>query len=253
MIDSPSLDDWVHDIRRFWRTRRTQDSDQMESQLEEFLSEKLRGLALDDQLLLLQRLRERFKTPPSSGSHGEESEKYDLAGILALLLGQRVATSELSSRDAFRQLTEALNTIFDRLNELVRSMTFGFCEDRPELETIRMRIASDLQSEGQHQSLEAYLDQIKEAFLLTRQAFQMSVRTFVEAKIAHEMDPERMAAEADKGFKPGFMRKAELFEIYRWRFEQFKQWFESPKFEEEFSHEFEQAYQKLYSKQVISH
>jgi hypothetical protein len=63
-----------------------------------------------------------------------------------------------------------------------------------------------------------------------------------------ELDPERIDAEAGKGFKFGALRKADLFDLYREKFVSCKAWVDSGRFGEEFLREFEKTCEKSYKR-----
>lgn len=56
-----------------------------------------------------------------------------------------------------------------------------------------------------------------------------------------------LEAERGGGLRFGPLRKAELYEIYKEKFSQFKGWFESGSFMEELLREFEKTCQRLYN------
>ena len=95
-------------------------------------------------------------------------------------------------------------------------------------------------------SLQNYLDQIQEAFLVAHKAFQEAAQTKV-GEILKELSPDHFEASEGGWLKFGPFRKAELFEIYKEKFQACKSWFESGRFMEELLREFEKTCQKLYN------
>jgi hypothetical protein len=243
MSGQGSMDELADRIRAHYRA----DGARAETSIESYLEERLQGCSPEEKLALLERLRKIFEPSQprrESSEHEQESEVF--AGLFSLILGQRISSPELGSRDLVQRLARALNNIFDHLNELVSIIRSTFGEEDPALETIRHLIGSDLGSENQSGSLESYIGQIKEAFLIGEQAFKLAAHNEV-GKMLAELDPDHISAEAEKGMRFGFMRKAEFFEAYREKFGQIKKWFESERFLEDFSREFERACQKLHS------
>jgi hypothetical protein len=238
-----SVDELADRIRGYYRA----DGPRAETLIEIYLERRLEGFSTEEKLALIERLRNTFGPSQSgreSSEHGQELEV--LANLFSLILGQRISSPDLGSMDLVQRLARSLNNIFDHLNELVSIIQSTFGEGAPGLETIRHIIGSDLGSENRSGSLESYIGQIKEAFLIGEQAFKLAAHNEV-GKMLAELDPDHISAEAEKGMRFGFMRKAEFFEAYREKFGQIKKWFESERFLEDFSREFERACERLHS------
>jgi hypothetical protein len=243
MSGQVSVDKLASQIRAHYRTN----GPRAETLIETYLEERLEGCSPEKKLALLEELRKTFEPSQSmreSPEHEQESEVF--SALFSLILGQRISSPEIGSKDLVQRLARALNNIFDHLNELVSIIRSTFGEEDPALETIRHLIGSDLGSENQSGSLESYIGQIKESFLIGEQAFKLAAHNEV-GKLLAELDPDHISAEAEKGMRFGFMRKAEFFEAYREKFGQIKKWFESERFLEDFSREFERACQRLNS------
>jgi hypothetical protein len=238
-----SVDELAEQIRACYRA----DGPRAEILIESYLERRLEGFSSEEKLAFIERLRNSFG-PSRSGRENpqEEQESEVFANLFSLILGQRISSPELGSKDLVQRLARSLNNIFDHLNELVSIIQSTFGEGDPGLETIRHIIGSDLGSEDRSGSLESYIGQIKEAFLIGEQAFKSAAHNEV-GKMLAELDPDHISAEAEKGLRFGFMRKAEFFEAYREKFGQIKKWFESDRFLEDFSREFERACERLHS------
>jgi len=152
---------------------------------------------------------------------------------------------DLSSNELLEKLALSLNTIFDTMNEMIRTIDTTLLGKKPELETIRHIIGSQLEAETHSDSLQTYLTRIQKAFLISHKAFQEATQIKL-GEILKELNPERFESEPMGGFKVGPLRKAELFERYKERFQTIKKWFESGRFKEELLREFEKACQRLY-------
>ena len=87
-----------------------------------------------------------------------------------------------------------------------------------------------------------YLDQIKNAFLITERAFKETARSKMR-DVLFELDPDRIIAKGG-GMKFGPLRKAEQFETYREKFYTCKKWFDSGRFMGDFLREFEKNCQQ---------
>jgi hypothetical protein len=245
MNDRISLEELAAEIR----TISAAHSGRAEELIEDRLKVHTRGLPAAESLEVLDALREKFGSLSAGVSRAEHEQPRNtelLSDLFALLLGHRVSKTDLHSPEVIEALARAMNTIFDSLNEVVSTISRTFGDETEELQTIRHLISSDLECEGPSQPLESYLRKIKEAFLTANQAFRIAAQHEV-GKILEELDPDRIASEAGKGFGLGFMRKSDHFDTYRARFEQFRKWLQSGRFLEDLSREFERNCQKLTS------
>ncbi len=173
------------------------------------------------------------------------ADKELLTRVFGLLLGRKVTLDDLTSGELLERLAKSLNTIFNALNELISviNMTFAGGEGTGE-QTIRQFIGFHLEGEDQTQSLEAYLGKINDAFLTTQKASKAAVQTKV-GQILNALDPSKLAAERSGGLKIGPMRKAEDFDILKEKIERIRRWYDSGRFMEEYSREFEKSCQKF--------
>ncbi len=149
---------------------------------------------------------------------------------------------ELDSKEVLNGLSQSLNTVFNSLNDLILVIqsTLGRSS---EVETIRSFIVSHL---GEGKQLEAYLNQIKEAFLVAHRAFEEATRVKFQQAL-EELDPNAIEASSEGGLKIGPLRRAEHFDIYKARFQRVSRWFNSERFSEELTREFEKICQRIYA------
>jgi len=138
-----------------------------------------------------------------------------------------------------------LNTIFDTLNQIIGVIHVNLLGRKVELETIRQVIGSSLEKEGKPESLQGYLDQIREAFLVAHLAFQQVALNKMKGVLS-ELEPERLEAEEQGGLKFGPFLKADHFDSYKEKFRRVKGWVDSGRFGEELLREFEKNCQKSY-------
>lgn len=228
------------------RTIYQSDPVRAERLMEAYLKEILKDHLPAERIALLESLARQFETPPPSPpAHGVIFESKEFTRLFALLLGERVSAPDLSQSELLEKLALSLNTLFDTLNEIIRVIDTTLLGKKPELETIRHIIGSHLEGEARTDSLHNYLARIQEAFLLSHKAFQEAAQAKF-GEILKELGPERLESEPMGGLKFGPFRKAELFEMYKERFQTFKKWFESGRFKEELLREFEKTCQKLY-------
>jgi hypothetical protein len=214
------------------------------SLIEAHLKERLQTFSPDGRLAFLEKLIAQFDKSALGKSKGSNLEEEVISRLFSLLLGREVSQADLSSTELLEKLALSLNTIFDTLNQLVSVINATLLSERTGEETIRQVIGFHLEGESQLQSLESYIGQIKEAFLITQQAFKNAAHAKV-SEILLELDPDSIAQAGGGGLRFGPLRKAEYFEIYEEKFHAFKKWFESGRFMEEFLREFEKNSQKL--------
>ncbi len=216
------------------------------SLIETFLEQKLKGLPPGERLAVVDRLARRFAV---SGTRTAEQnpglEQKEVSRMFSLLLGKDITVEDIPAGELMEKLSVSLNTVFDTLNRITGVINSTLLGERVELATIRHIIGSGLEREGTPESLQSYLDQIREAFLVAHRAFQQAAN-IKTGRILNELDPDRISAAAGGGFKFGALRKAESFEVYKEKFQACKDWFESGRFMEELLREFEKICQKLY-------
>ena len=239
----PSIAELANQIRTCYRSDHTR----AEVLIEDLLETRLEGFLPAEKLALIEELCHVFQPPPARGpGSAGNADTVALSDFFSLLLGQRIGSTDLGSEDLAQHLASSLNSIFDQLNELVAIIHATFGEETSALATIRHLIGSDLDRKETSGSLASYIGQIKDAFLIANQAARLAASIEV-GKILAELDPERLAGDAEKGLRFGFMRKGELVEAYREKYGQIKKWFEAEHFIEDYAREFERACQRLHS------
>jgi hypothetical protein len=214
--------------------------------VEAYLDEQMAGLDEQARIAALQSVIDRLGNacPPCLS---DETDEEVLSRVCSLLLGRRVSLDDLSSSEFLEKLADSLNTIFNTLNQLISVINMTFTGEGSPEQTIRQVIGFRLEGEGEGRSLEAYLDQISNAFLTAQQSFKEAASTKVK-QVLVALDPEQLASELGKGFKFGPMKKAEMFAIYEERYERIQKWFGSGRFMEDFLREFEKNCQTRFGK-----
>lgn len=240
MTDKISLGQLTQEIRQAYES----DPSKAEALVEAHLRERMRGLSVNERLARLEELAAEFGKPSPDPSGSEGADEEVLSRVFSLLLGRKVSQADLSSSELLERLAECLNTIFDTLNQLVGVISATLMDQAAGEETIRHVIGFCVEGEGQSESVESYLGQIKKTFLVAQEAFKKAAHIKVK-QILFELDPERISETASGGLKFGPLRKAEFFEIYEEKFHTINRWFESGRFTEEFLREFEKSAKKL--------
>lgn len=213
--------------------------------IENYLKEQLGYPPTDQAIKVLEDISYGMRlrcSPPVLKQHPQSEE---LSRLLSLLLGKDFSVSEVSFEEFVSKVTHSLNTVFDYVNQLVSVIRGTLLGEKVELETIRLIIGSQLEGKKPAKSLESYMGQIKEAFVLAHKAFQEAAQAKVAAMLT-ELDPSSIQKTESTSLKFGPLRKAELFEIYKERFSKCRSWFESGRFNEELLREFERICQEHY-------
>ena len=222
------------------------DEDVSADAVEAYLKQQMDGLDSQARIAALQAVVDRLGDTCRPSLSGETDDEV-LTRVCSLLLGRRVSMDDLSSSELLEKLADSLNTIFNTLNQLISVINMTFTGEGSPEQTIRQVIGFRLEGEGEGRSLEAYLDQISNAFLTAQQSFKEAAYAKVKQVLA-VLDPEQVASEAGKGLKFGPMKKAEMFEIYEERFGKIQKWFSSGRFMEDFLREFEKNCQTKFGK-----
>ncbi len=230
-----SMDDLSAGIKKLYAS----DSSRGGILMESYLAEALKEFTPAEKVAALEELCRRFECP------GEAAPPEEFSDLVSLILGDRISAADLSSGEVKEKFASSLNTIFDTLNQIIGVIQTTLLGREADLETIRQVIGSSLEKEGRTESLQSYLDQVREAFLVAHQAFQQAAEGKMKWVLS-EMDPQRMESEAGGGLKFGPFLKADLFESYKEKFMGLEAWVESGRFREELLREFEKNCQKTY-------
>jgi hypothetical protein len=213
--------------------------------LEAYLERELEALPTAERLVVLDELVRQFGHVTLDEKAKPELQSEEFSRLVSLLLGKKISIADLSSAELSRKLAQSLNTVFDTLNQIVAVINATLLGHREEQETIRQIIGLHIGGEAGDNSLQNYLDQVREAFLTAHKAFRQAAGSLMREMLT-ELDPEKMRASADSHLKFGPLRKAELFDLYSEKFRKIKALFESGRLMEEFLREFEKTCQKLY-------
>ncbi len=169
--------------------------------------------------------------------------------IFTMLLGKDQAKTALSPEEMSRQLSAALNTVFDSLNRLIGGINatlLGGADGDGE-ETIRTVIYSSIDKKEGLRALEKHLEQIGDFFAVSLQAFKESARTKIH-EILQELNPDSIAEESEGYLNFGPMRKAKMLDSYREKYNTLQNWQSSGLLLDAFVKEFEKNCQSLYLK-----
>jgi len=216
---------------------------QAEPAIETYLDSSWRTFPAEERINCLEKLIREFSGFALPTAFDSVIEEEVLTRLFSLVLGGRISEFDLSSQELLPRLAESLNTIFNKLNQIVGLINSAFNSKSKGDETIRRVIGGHLEGEDQLKSLESYLGQINRAFLVTQEAFKAAAKRIV-AVILRELDPDMISKSADGGLKFGPLRKAEIFEIYENKYKICQKWFESGRFMTDFLREFEKKCQQ---------
>jgi hypothetical protein len=210
--------------------------DGAEERIEALLKQRLSAQGAPEAEAVMRQVIGHLRKPQQTQA-GVDSQI--MTRMFSLLLGRKVEPDDLSSTALLERLAESLNTIFNALNQLISVINISFSGGAQSGDqTIRQFIGFHLGGEDQTKSLEDYLGQINQAFLMTHEAFKKAAQSKVR-QIMHAIDPAKLATERSSGLKLGPMRKAEDFDNLKTKIERIQKWFDSGRFMEDFLREFE--------------
>ncbi len=239
-----SIQQISEEIRRIYQSN----PENPENAIEMFLEVQLKEISEQERLEKLHKISQCFhKSADVSVIEPEEIEEEVLARVFSLILGEKAEQKDLSSSELLERLARSLNTVFDNLNQLVDVINQNLYGEYREDETIRQVIGSHMTGDEYNKSLEDYLGQIKQSFFVALQGFRKASGITVD-KILKELDPAKLDKEIVSSFKFGPLRKAEYFEIYQEKYEKVKKWYQSERFMEDLSREFEKACEKIFTR-----
>jgi hypothetical protein len=239
MTEQPNLTALASEIRRIHASSGRKAAESIEA----CLKNRLGSLAAEERMDTLEKLVGFFKGSTSGPALPVDDNQEIVARLFSLILGKPVQPADLSSSELLQRLAESLNTIFDTLNRLVGLIQSTFSAQADPEETIRQVIGIHLEGEDRTESLEAYLGQISQAFLLAQEAFKKSGHKLI-GDILDELDPAKLDRSETSSLKFGPLRKAELFDRYTRKLEQCRSWYESGRFMADLQREFEKNCQQ---------
>lgn len=239
-----SIDKLTADIRQIYLSGNGQAVDNIEA----YLDAALRDQPAVEKIKILQNLAGEFGQQATKTPLDDEQSNEVLTQLFSLVLGDKVRPNDLSSEELLERLANSLNTIFDTLNHLVKLINLTLQGNGQSQETIRRVIGHDVDGGADsHQSLETYLGQISNAFLIAHRAFQRTTEKLI-GKVLHELDPSELSKNEKAGLKFGALRKAELFDRYEENFTKCRQWYNSDRFQKDILREFERRAGKMIAK-----
>lgn len=226
------------------------DLSQAEILIENYIEQQLRDSPPSEKMDLVMQLTQQFKSHSPGNETTFNLESKELSRLVSLLLGNEIFKTGLSSGELTEKLAKSLQTIFDTLNKIISVIQTSLFGETVKFETIRHVIGNNLdKKEEGTESLQNYLDQIKNAFLVSHKAFQQAANAKVK-QILDELDPDRISESTKRGLKFGALRRAELFDIYKDKFQTCKGWVDSGRFRDEMLREFEKVCLKLYKTEM---
>jgi len=181
---------------------------------------------------------EQLSSAPNRCARGSED-------LFKLLLGRDVSGSGLSEQEMMNRMAECLDAIFSQLNEILSAINSPLADTGDV--TIRYVIKEHLMEGSDLNVVKEQIHQIKKAYLLTQESFQLASRSLVE-KLLAELNPDSMCDEQGSSFKPGFLKKADGFKMFQVKHDRCLKWLESKRFNNDLLNEFEKEYFKKLNK-----
>jgi len=222
----------------------TADPVHAENRIEDYLNHQLKHLSLQKRINLLQQVAARSDSGKILSMSASLAQQNILADLFMLFLGKKASDMDIQSEKQLKQLADALNTIFDLLNELLGVINISLKGATYQQETIRGLIGKGLTDASVGVSLEKHLGQIKQAFLLSREALKDATREIVN-DILTELDPTAMD-NAQQGIPLGRFRKVGMLSRLKKKHQRCRLWFESDRFEQKLMREFEKHCSKYF-------
>lgn len=203
-----------------------------ESVIADFLKTRLDTLDPPEQTAVLDTLIQRFEASELKGESPCLTDSHILKKICEQFLGRDIALDSLEPDELLRKLADAINTVFDSLNQLISTINVTLAGNQGRDETIRQVIGYHLEDDGSGISLENHIGQIRNAFIACHEAFQTTTLKKLE-QIIEELCPETIKRETGAArINPA--RKARCFDTYEAKFNKFITWVETGKFMESY-------------------
>jgi len=240
MNDPISIAKLADDIRQIYLSDDGQPAENIEICLDTTLGDQ----TAVEKIEILRNLADEFGQEASKTPLNDDQSEEILTQLFSLVLGSKVRPKDLSSEEVLERLTNSLNTIFDTLNHLVKLINLTLQGNDQSQETIRRVIGHHVDGADSHQSLETYLGQISNAFLIAHRAFQRTTEKLI-GQLLDELDPSELSKNEKTGLKFGALRRAELFDRYEEKFKKCRQWYKSDQFQKDILREFERHAGKM--------
>lgn len=210
----------------------------VEVSVEKYLEQELRDLPVEERLKMVDGLAGVFHDSGPGAEHKSDILPEDAVRFISLLLGEQIAGADLSPSETAEKFAQALDTIFSSLNQIIGVINVTLLGKEAEIETIRQVIGSQVAGEREGLSLKEYVEQIQQAFLTAHTSFQQAALKVVSEMLS-ALNPEVLEKSTNSSLKFGPLRKAELYDYYRDKYQECKNWFDSGRFSENMLREFE--------------
>jgi hypothetical protein len=233
-------------LREQLRAMQAKDPASAPARIEAYLEDWFVGFSPEERVEALRFLAGDFDAGVPAAAASGVASSPEAARLFSLVLGKKVSAADLASGEQVEKLARSLNTLFDKLNQVVEQINTTLLGQTTELETIRVLLGSSLDGDRGGESLEQYLDRIREAFSVAHRAFVAASLAKVE-KILSELDPEQIAGATEGGLRFGPLKRAEQFDTFSARFKAVREWVDQGRYREELLREFERECQKLYT------
>jgi hypothetical protein len=213
-----------------------------QSAIEEYLETQLYGFDNSVKIQMLSLLEERFAPPPPAISQESVVHQQALAEFCHRVLGIELTAAELSSPATLDRISQAVNNLFDHLNQLVQSIRSSMLLENTGAATIRHVLGSSLREDEQTLTLEQYLGEIKTAFFLSHNSFKAAFIKMMD-RVLENLDPQSKDNVVGNAFMLPMMKKAAALDRFQQLFKSCKEWHDSGRSLEDFLKEFEKQCQ----------
>ncbi|MDM8516821.1 hypothetical protein QUF76_11525 [Desulfobacterales bacterium HSG16] len=233
MNESISREHLTDELRKIY----SNDPNDAQCLIEKRLEQEFSDFSTSEKMVSLDNLTKAFE---HSVSDIENMGEDQLLEIFSRLIGRNLSSDDLLSGELLQRLAEALGAIFTSLNKIVKQIDDTFNGGNTEGITILSRVQDHMKRDKDTSSIEIYLDQINQSFLVAHKAFQYSGREVIKT-ILDELDPEQIKAAGGSRL----LGKGKYFNTFEEKYERCKKWFDSERSTEDLLREFEKQIVKL--------
>ena len=117
---------------------------EIESWLNSYLADELKGLSVQDKIANLNGLTETFRVSEPAAIKQSTGMNGDFPRLMSLLLGSNITNSDLQNDEVMAKFAGEMNKLFDSLNQLIAALRMNLYGHDDSLETIRKIIGKNI-------------------------------------------------------------------------------------------------------------
>ena len=246
MTPFPDSSRLIKEIRDLYE----EDDEKAEAAIEAHLKETLGSFPLAKRVDVLQTLMAEFEGEGHRGLSQLDAATYKtIRDFLNFLLGNEAIKNGCSTDEVLQKLAQSLTLLFDKINHLIRIINCALLgkEEMSNEETIRHVIRFDMAGDRSSMTLDGYLGQIDQAFLVAINSFKAAIQTRMQVML-EELNPDQNLHQPKRAFRSKRGRKADLFDAYLNKYLNCNRYFESGRFMDDLLREFENNCERVLRK-----